>query len=75
MSAISGAQKFIAEARRTVVYEFTPVDAADNGRTQDSIALLSRTGHFEALGKSDGQVLPLPACRLHRQVNVFARPI
>jgi FkbM family methyltransferase len=78
-SVLRGALEFIAAARPTVVYEYTPVAAADHGWTQeDSIALLSRAGDFEftALAESDGQVLPfpLPAGYLG-QVNVFARPV
>ncbi|MGY1885753.1 FkbM family methyltransferase [Blastococcus sp. SYSU DS0753] len=78
-SVLRGALEFIAAVRPTVVYEYTPVAAADHGWTQEeSIALLSRAGDFEfsALAESDGQVLPfpLPAGYLG-QVNVFARPV
>jgi FkbM family methyltransferase len=78
MSVLGGALSFIAETRPTVVYEYTPVAAADHGWTQeDSIALLSRTGNFEfeAISDSDGRVLPFPLpASCNDQVNVFARP-
>ncbi|SEU00001.1 FkbM family methyltransferase, partial [Geodermatophilus poikilotrophus] len=78
-SVLSGALEFIAAARPTVVYEFTPVAAADHGWTQeDSITLLSRACDFEfsALAESDGRWLPFPLPAGHvGQVNVFARPV
>ncbi|SOE01211.1 FkbM family methyltransferase [Blastococcus haudaquaticus] len=78
-SVLRGALEFIAAVRPTVVYEYTPVAAADHGWTQeDSIALLSRAGEFEftALAESDGQVLPFPLPPGYLgQVNVFARPV
>ncbi|MCZ2822345.1 FkbM family methyltransferase [Modestobacter sp. VKM Ac-2977] len=79
MSALGGALDFIAGTRPTVVYEYTPVAAADHGWTQeDSIALLSRAGDFtfEALSEEDGHTLPFPLPAGHDgQVNVFARPV
>jgi FkbM family methyltransferase len=78
MSALGGALAFIADVRPTVVYEYTPVAAADHGWTQeDSINLLSRAGEFrfEAVSEGDGRVLPFPLPADHTgQVNVFARP-
>jgi FkbM family methyltransferase len=78
MSALGGALEFIAAARPTVVYEYRPVAAADQGWTQeDSIALLGRAGdfRFEALGENDGQVHPFPLPEGYTgQVNGFARP-
>jgi FkbM family methyltransferase len=78
LSVLRGALEFIAAARPTVVFEYTPVAAPDHGWTQeDAIDLLGRAGdfEFEALAESDGSVLPfpLPAGYLG-QVNVFARP-
>ncbi|MBB3676491.1 FkbM family methyltransferase [Modestobacter versicolor] len=78
-SVLRGALEFIAAARPTVVYEYTPAAAADHGWTQEeSIALLSGAGDFEftALSESDGRVLPFPLpAGHHGQVNVFARPV
>jgi hypothetical protein len=79
LCVLRGALDFIAAVRPTVVYEYTPLAAADHGWTQeDSIALLSRAGEFEftALAESDGQVLPFPLPDGYLgQVNVFARPV
>jgi FkbM family methyltransferase len=79
LSVLRGALEFIAAVRPTVVYEYTPLAAADHGWTQeDSIALLSRAGEFEftALAEDDGQVLPFPLPEGYLgQVNVFARPV
>ncbi|WP_147251455.1 FkbM family methyltransferase [Blastococcus sp. TBT05-19] len=79
LSVLRGALEFIAATRPTVVYEYTPVAAADHGWTQeDSIALLSKAGDFEftALAESDGEVLPFPLPAGYAgQVNVFARPV
>ena len=78
-SVIRGALRFIAETRPTVVFEFTPLAAAEHGWTQeDSIALLRQAGEFEfeAVAESDGEVLPFPLPEGYRgQVNVFARPV
>jgi FkbM family methyltransferase len=79
LSALRGALEFIAAVRPTVVYEYTPVAAADHGWTQeDSIALLRQAGEFEftALAEDDGRVLPFPLPEGYSgQVNVFARPV
>ncbi|MGY2064411.1 FkbM family methyltransferase [Blastococcus sp. SYSU DS0619] len=76
---LRGALEFIAAVRPTVVYEYTPVAAADHGWTQeDSIELLGRAGEFEftALAEEDGRVLPFPLPDGYLgQVNVFARPV
>lgn len=78
LSVLRGALEFIAAVRPTVVYEYTPLAAADHGWTQEeSIALLSRAGEFDftALAEDDGQVLPFPLPDGYLgQVNVFARP-
>lgn len=79
LSVLRGALDFIAAVRPTVVYEYTPLAAADHGWTQeDSIALLRRAGEFEftAVAENDGQVLPFPLPDGYLgQVNVFARPV
>ncbi|MCZ2830305.1 FkbM family methyltransferase [Modestobacter sp. VKM Ac-2986] len=79
LGVLRGALGFIAAVRPTVVFEYTPVAAADHGWTQeDAVALLRRAGEFEftALSESDGGVLPFPLPAGHSgQVNVFARPV
>lgn len=78
LSVLQGALEFIAAARPTVVYEYTPVAARDNGWTEeDSMALIRGAGdfEFEALGESDGRWVPFPLPEGYTdQVNVFARP-
>jgi FkbM family methyltransferase len=72
-----GALEFIAEARLTVVYEYTPVAAAAQGRTQeDSIALLARAGLPVRGARGDRRAGPPgpPPEAYTGQVNVFARP-
>jgi FkbM family methyltransferase len=78
LSVLQGATGFIGAALPTVVYEYTPVAARDNGWSeQDSMALISGAGDYEftALGEGDGRwvTFPLPEGYTD-QVNVVARP-
>ena len=79
LSVLRGALQFIAAVRPTVVYEYTPLAAADHGWTQEeSIELLSSAGDFTftALTEDGGRVLPFPLPDGYLgQVNVFARPV
>ncbi|MGY1751704.1 FkbM family methyltransferase [Blastococcus sp. SYSU D01042] len=79
LNVLRGALDFIAAVRPTVVFEYTPLAAADHGWTQEeAIDLLGHAGEFRftALAESDGAVLPFPLPEGYRgQVNVFARPV
>jgi FkbM family methyltransferase len=86
MNVLRGATSTIERFRPTVVYEYTPLTAADQGWVEaDSISLVGANTpyrfdaliepHLDGMG-SRGRVVSFPLPEgLGDQVNVFARPI